>query len=113
MLLPESDWKVLKRVKLAALERLCAEILDELRRASAADGKSSHERYLDVWDLLGRRNEDLSVAFDDYRRSTARIRLTTLRQRGYLTDEEFSRFSPQTRTLVERALAARKASSSR
>lgn len=109
----ESDWKTLKQVKSAALERVCAGILEELRKASAADGKSSHERYLDVWDLLGRRDRDLVSAFDDYRRSTAFIRLTTLRQRGYLTDEEFSRFSPQARALVERALPARKASSSR
>lgn len=110
---PESDWKVLKQVKTTALERVCARILEELRKTSGTGGKTNHERYLAVWDLLGCRNGDLVAAFDDYRRSTAFIRLTTLRRRGYLTDAEFLRFSPQTRALVERALPARKASSSR
>jgi hypothetical protein len=110
---PEHDWKILKQVKTAALERVCAGILEELRKASAADGKTDHERYLDVWDLLGRRDQDVAAAFDDYRRSTAFIRLKTLRQSGYLTDEEFSRFSLQTRASVERVMPARKTSASR
>lgn len=100
----EHDWKILKQVKAAALERACAGILEELRKTSAADGMTSHGRYLAVWDLIERRNRELALAFDDYRRSTAFIRLTTLRQRGLLTDEEYSRFSLQTREMVERAL---------
>lgn len=102
----ERDWKVLKQVKAAALERLCESILGEVRKASAAAGKTGHERYLDIWDLIERRNQEMAAAFDDYRRSTAFVRLVRLRQCGLLTDEEYSRFSPQTRELVEGALPA-------
>lgn len=103
----EKDWKILKQVKASALERTCEGLLSELRAASTSPGKTAHERYLAVWDLMRRRNDDLAAAFDDYRRSTAFIRLTTLRQGGYLTDEEFSRFSPQTRERVGRVLPPR------
>lgn len=109
----EHDWKVLKQVKAAALERACAGILEELRKTSAADGKTSHERYLAVWDLIERRNQQLAATFDDYRRSTAFVRLMNLRRGGHLRDEEYSRFSPRTRELVERALPTREKNESR
>lgn len=102
----ERDWKILKQVKASALERACEAILGELRAASTAAGKTAHERYLAVWDLMNRRDEALASAFDDYRRSTASLRLIALRQGGYLTDEEFSRFSPQTREHVGKVLPA-------
>jgi hypothetical protein len=96
---PESDWKVLRAVKADALDRYCARVLDECR--AAIDGKgSSHERYLRLFELLQERDETLSDAFDDMRRSTAYYGLTHLRNLGLLTNDEFARFSPETREAV-------------
>ena len=102
----EADWKVLKQVKTAALERACATVLQEIRAASEAPGKTDHERYLGIWGLIRQRDGELAAAFDDYRRSTALARLISLRQGGFLTDEELSRFSEKTRELLERVLPA-------
>jgi hypothetical protein len=104
----EADWKVLKQVKAAALERACAEILKEVAEASKAADNKSHQRYLEVWNLVQRSNDKLAAAFDDYRRSTAFIRLMTLRRGGLMTDDEFSRFSARTRELVEKVLPREK-----
>ena len=97
---PESDWKVLRAVKADALDRYCARVLDECRAAIDAQGASNHDRYLRLFQLLQKRDETLSDAFDDLRRSTAYYRLTHMRRLGLLTKEEFARFSPETREAV-------------
>src|SRR5690349_17246983 len=97
----ESDWKLLRDLKPVALERFCDRVLTELAALSTADGKGAHERYLAVFDQLTRRDRDLSRAFDGLRRSTALLQLAVMRSHGLFTDEEFARFSPETRRAVD------------
>jgi hypothetical protein len=98
--IPESDWKLLRALKPAALERYCAPVLREVAALAADAGRSSHERYLALWELLRGRDEPLSSAFDGLRRSTAFFQLARMRRLGLVTDEEFGRFSPDTREAV-------------
>jgi hypothetical protein len=101
----ESDWKILRDLKQLALERLCERILGEIAAVAIATSRGAHERYLDVFELIGRRNREIANAFDDLRRSNAIIKLATMRSYGLLTDEEFQRFSDETREIVERIVA--------
>ena len=93
----ESDRKLLRQLKPVALDRYCERVLSEVGRAAAEPGASAHARYLNVFNLIQRRNRELADAFDDVRRSTALLRLACIRSHGLLTDEELARFSADTR----------------
>ncbi len=91
----ESDWKLFKEVRAAALQRFCERILAEVARLASDTSTGSHERYLLVYDLVQQRNADIAAAFDDFRRSTALRQLGIMRSRGLVTDPEFARFSDE------------------
>ena len=101
----ESDWKTLRDLKPLALERFCERTLGEIAAITIATSRGAHERYLEVFRLIDRRDEDIALAFNDLRRSNAIIKLTTMRSLGVVTDEEFGRFSQETRNVVERILS--------
>ncbi|MFP3940657.1 MAG: hypothetical protein ACLF0P_10150 [Thermoanaerobaculia bacterium] len=100
----ESDWKLLRELKPVLLERLCERILAECQQAIAEEGRSAHERYLALFNLLRERNEDVAHCFDDHRRSNATMKLVAIHQCGLLEDEELARFSEGTQETV-RALS--------
>jgi hypothetical protein len=99
--IPESDWRRFKEVHTKLLERYCSRILEEVVAASRDARGSPHDHYLKVYKLITERDEQLSNAFDDFRRSTAVMQLGIMRRMKLLTDEELGLFSEQTRTRVE------------
>jgi hypothetical protein len=101
----ESDWKLLRELHDVALERFCQRVLGEVQRRSAASKKSYHERYLEICRLLKRRDRELADSFNGLRRSTAVQQLTVIHSQGLLSEEEFARFSPETRSAVDSFLA--------
>jgi len=94
---PESDWKVLRDVKPAALDRYCERVMDECRKVMDDGSGSAHERYLRLFKLMEDRNGKLAMAFDDMRRSRALERISWMKYLDLFTDEEWERFSPKTR----------------
>ena len=97
MNVPESDWKLLRSVHRAALERYCARILDECAVVIRDDTRSAHERYLHVVRLLDERNRRVASAFDDLRRSTAIQRLAAMISLGVVGSVELGQFTSATR----------------
>jgi hypothetical protein len=98
---PEADWKVLRSVKEAALNRLCERILDECRRVMDDASRSAHQRYLKMFELVQTRDDDIANAFNDMRRSRAIRSISWMRYLKLLTDDEWERFSPRTRELAQ------------
>lgn len=103
---PEPDWKVLRQLHPIALERFCDRVLDEAQDILSNPAPTALERYRALDSLLDRRDRGLAQAFDDLRRSTAFLRLLSLRSRSLLTDDEFSRFSPETQARITSALSS-------
>jgi mRNA degradation ribonuclease J1/J2 len=101
----ESDWKVLRQLRPIALDRFCRRVLDEIQRVIADTSRSSHERYLEVYDLTRRRDRELADAFNDMRRSRAFVRLLNIQFHQLLTEEELGRFSPEVRESLRSWLA--------
>lgn len=102
----EADWKVFRQLQPLALERFCQRVLDEISRITSDGKMTSHERYLAVCRLIERRDKELGSAFDGMRRSTAWMQLAHLQNHELLTEEEMSRFSPETRAVVALYLGA-------
>jgi hypothetical protein len=96
----EPDWKILRQVHKEALERFCEQILLEVERINSDSAKSFHERYLDIWKVLRRRDKEMAETFNDLRRSRAFTHIAAMKARGLVTDDEFSRFSQEIRDIV-------------
>jgi hypothetical protein len=101
----ESDWRLLRAVHPVALDRFCGRILGEITKVIGDARKSPHQKYLEVYRLIERRDQEVAEAFNDMRRSTAFIRICSLRRLGLLTDEEFAGFSEGMRSAVEAFVA--------
>ena len=98
--IPESDWRCFKEVRALLLERFCAQTLGELAAVARATEGTAHQRYLHVWKLVQRRDEELARAFNDFRRSTAVMQLGIMPRMGLLTDEDLKLFSEATQTQI-------------
>jgi hypothetical protein len=53
-----------------------------------------------MWDLMQEQNREMALAFDGLRRSTAFLQTLQMRRIGLFTEEEFARFSEQTRKQI-------------
>jgi hypothetical protein len=102
----ESDWKILRRVHALALERFSARVLAEVERIVEDGARTHHERYLDIYKLMEQRDRQMSLLFDDPRRSQALAMLARIRSEGLLTEDEFSSLSAETRGAIERLVGA-------
>jgi hypothetical protein len=96
----ESDWKLLRQMTPVAVERFCQDVLQKLEHIASDNSKTYHLRYLAIYELVRRRDKEMAQAFNDMRRSTAFYQLAHIYSLGLLQDKEFSRFSPETQSLV-------------
>ncbi|HET6247320.1 MAG TPA: hypothetical protein VFE47_06415 [Tepidisphaeraceae bacterium] len=102
----ERDWKILRDLHDELIERSRELSLEKVSRLLADSKKTSRERYVDIKELMKEEDEDFAVAIDDLRRSTALLKLAAMVYRKLLSDEELSRFSPETRVAVDRLMGA-------
>ena len=78
----ESDWKTFKPLRHKALERFCGRVLDEVAQIGSNQTKSTHERYIAIYQLTGERDREIEQIFDTLRRSTAIMQICLLRVQG-------------------------------
>jgi hypothetical protein len=97
----ERDWKIFRELRQIALERLCNQILTEAKAEIERPPKSSHEKYLSLYQLMEKRDDDVARAFNDFRRSTAIMQIGIIHSMGLFTPEELHRFSTETLQIVE------------
>ncbi len=97
----ERDWKVFRELRQTALERLCQKILDEAQREIARGEKTSHEKYLSLYERIQKRDNDIARGFNDFRRSTALTQIGIIHSMGLLTSEELQRFSTEVLQVIE------------
>lgn len=93
----ERDWKIFRELRQVALERFCERILEECVAVSRDAGKSFHERYLELFSLIGDHDDEISLAFDGPSRSRMIMQLRMMRRLDLLNEEELSRFSDECR----------------
>ena len=97
----ESDWRIFRELHTVALERFCQRVLEQVDRLNADSAKTNHQRYLAIYRYTRECDKDLAFAFNDKRRSTAKLQLARIQFHDLLTAEEFSQFSEEMRAAVE------------
>ena len=95
----ESDWKLFRNLHAVALERLCQRVIEEIQ-ATAASSQSYHERYLAIYALVKERDKQIAEAFNDFRRSTALMKLALMRAQDLVTESELAVFSIETQQFL-------------
>ena len=91
----ESDWKIFKEIKEAALDKCCSNVLSEVH-ATISDGtKSNHDRFLELYDLVQANNKDIASIFDGHSRSKASLQTMLMRRHGLISDNLVAKFSPE------------------
>ena len=99
--IPEQDWKKLRSLKDKVLNAVCADILDEINKVYLSKGNENHKAYLETWDIINRKNNDIADMFDDLRRSNAIFKIALWYGNGYLTDNELKEFTDQTYNTIK------------
>ncbi|MCC6231124.1 MAG: hypothetical protein IT580_00665 [Verrucomicrobiales bacterium] len=97
----ESEWKTLQKLKPTLLDRLCQRILDEIEVASTRPETSPHQRYLDVYELMERRDHDVGYGFTNWTRAQAMDRILAMQKLELFTEEELQLFSAKTRETLD------------
>jgi hypothetical protein len=98
---PESDWRTFRELQPVALERFCKSTLDEVKAILGDASRSHHDRYLHVFRLLQKRDDELAHAFNDPRRRRMIGQLAAIHGYGLLEASEFERFTKHTRDTIE------------
>lgn len=97
---PESDWKVFKKLHPIALDLFARRVLEETEALLKDSSKNPHDIYLAIYKLIQHRDKEMADVFNDYRRSTAFWQIAKMHSRGLLTEQEFLQFSPETRDTI-------------
>ena len=100
----ETDWKVLRRLHPLAVERFCEGVLAEVERVMHNSTDGVHQRYLDIFKIMERRDREMARLFDGLKRSQGLMMLARIRSAGLLTEEEFSSLSLETRGAIQMLL---------
>ena len=98
---PEADWKYIRALKPALLERLCERINQKTVDILNDPAKTPYDRYLDIFEKTRKDDMDVSSAFDDWRRSTISVRIMDIFRQGLFTDSEIQGFTQQTRERID------------
>jgi hypothetical protein len=96
----ESDWKKFTKLKKIALERFCKSILDESQVLCDRENLTAHEKYIDMYKIIRKRDKELGRVFDGHSRSRADQQLRDMYNKGLVTEDELSKFSEETQNLV-------------
>jgi hypothetical protein len=99
--LPESDWKIVRKLHDLALERFCEQVLAEIQRINAMLSKKAHARYLDIFNLIEAQDKEIEWIFNDLRRSNAMEHLCAMVSRKLLPEAEFALLSQETQDQVK------------
>jgi hypothetical protein len=100
----ESEWKKFKRLKEQCLERYCEEVLNDAQKICVLDGKSNHERYIELYQLMRNKDKGLGKAFDGLSRSLAHSQLLLMYRMGLVQESELDEFEADTVNSIKETL---------
>ena len=99
--IPEKDWKKLRSLKDSALNIACERIFEKIKKLIVSRGAENHKYYLKLWKLMRGEDKEISLMFDDLKRSTAIFKLAMWKKNGILSQESFDELSKETQEHID------------
>ena len=99
--IPEKDWKKLRSLKNSALNIACERIFEKIKKLIESRGSENHKYYLKLWKVLREEDKEISLMFDDLKRSTAIFKLAMWKKNGILSNESFNELSEETQEHID------------
>ncbi len=100
----ESDWKYLRSIKDQVLNRHCDGILEVIDLILQNRKSEEHKSYIQIYNLINRKDNEIAITYNDLKRSNAIEKICHMRRHFAMTDEEFSKFSDETKDIVNSIL---------
>lgn len=97
----ESDWKKIRTLKENALNIASERTLQNVENLVKSRGAESYKYYQKLWKLLREKDKEISLMFDDLKRSNAILKLSAWRKYGVLSDETLQELSEETQKRIE------------
>jgi len=98
---PEADWKKLRTMKDKILQEACKKIFKKITDIIDGREHDRHKAYLDLWKTLKKEDNEISIMFDDLKRSNAIYKLAAWKRNGLVADDDWNKFSEQTRETID------------
>jgi hypothetical protein len=98
--IPEKDWKYLRSVQADLLSSLCERINRRAMEILQSVELSESEKYRALFQHLEDADQIIGKCFDDWRRSTIRLKIIALYLNNLLTEEHLIRLSEETKQLI-------------
>jgi hypothetical protein len=99
--IPEKDWKKLRALKEAALNIACERIFNKVSAVIESRGAESHKYYLKLWKIMKEEDKEISLMFDDLRRSNAIFKFARWKRNGILSGEDFEELTEETKKRID------------
>ena len=96
----ESEWKKFKKLRALCLERFCGDVLHKAENICKAGGKTAHDRYGDLYQLIWDKDKGLAKAFDGPSRNRAFTQLMLMYRFGLVEEDELNEFENDTKTFI-------------
>jgi len=87
--------KALKSIKNNALQAVCESILADTKNIINNDSKDFHSRYLELFDLVRKKDKKIAQVFDGLSRSNATIQLMQLRAMGLVSESDLNELTTE------------------
>ena len=101
----ESDWKYLRSIQHDILNRHCDAILESVDQIIQNRKGEEHNSYIQIYNLIKDKDMEIAAAYNDIKRSNAIAKIVHMRHYHAMTDEEFSKFSDETKNSVNLILS--------
>ena len=99
--IPEKDWEKLRSFKDQALNIACERIFHKINKVIESRGAESHKSYSKLWKVMEEEDKEVSLLFDDLKRSTAIYKLAIWKRNGILSDDDFEELTEETQKHIE------------
>ena len=98
--IPESDWKKLRAIKDDLLNIVCTRIFEKINKIINEQTGNEYKTYLKLWEILKKEDQEISIMFDDFKRSNAIQKLAAWKHNKIISDDLFSKLSNETQQRV-------------
>jgi hypothetical protein len=98
--IPENDWKKLQAIKKDVLNISCGRTFKKIKKIMKEQPGNEHKAYLQLWKILKKEDQEISIMFDGFKRSNAIHKLAAWKRNGVIPDDSFSKLSNETQQTV-------------